>query len=187
MSIILFLFVAGCQQPASEPETTPSAPVQQTQTTPAPAAPPVTTPQTCEEWATELVPEFITVHEGVGACERSLKGTWTDDSPVKLIGRNIEFTNNQNRKFMIAQGKEIGEDPSRYYVRAFNGEIANLGYLQEVRNSAGVLIGYDKFTVNANGYERMDISIKESDGIGCYYYDYLVNDFTITECEKASQ
>lgn len=187
VTIIFVLFVAGCQQSLSESEPEPSTPAQQTQTTSSPPAPPETLQPTCEEWATELVPKYVTVHEGAGSCERRLTGVWGDGEQVKLIGRNIEFTNNQNIKFVIAPGKEIGEDPARYYIRAYNGEIANLGYQQEVRNSEGVIIGYNKFTVKVNGYERIDSGVRDAEGIGCVYYDYWVNDFTITDCVKVTE
>lgn len=185
--IVLFLFVAGCQQPETSPQTQPNTPPQQNQTTTPPVTPPVLPPPTCEEWAKSMVPETFTVHEGVGSCERSLSGLWNDDEYLRLIGRNVEFTNNKNRKFVIELGEEIGEDPARYYIKAFNGDVASLVYEKSVRTSQNTLLGLDKFQVNANGYKRIESSVRDAEGIGCLYYDYMIDDYTISGCEKVSQ
>lgn len=194
MMLFLLLIVVGCTEQQETPET---------QNVPVPEPPssdvddpvemvvvytdgePPVEEDTCEQWAEDLIPDYVTVHEGDTRCERILKGVWGDDEPVRIMGSSIEFIRDFNKRFKLEKGAAVGENSDLFYLKSYGNEYLNFGYEVKVVNSEGVIVGKREFEVKVKALgQRESVA---ADEIGCVWTNYTFVEPEITNCNQVSQ
>ena len=140
---------------------------------------------TCEDWAQTLIPEFVTVYEGEPICDREVFGTFRDGTVIKLEARGIEFVKNINKRLQIVAGSEKGEDVSKYYIKAFNGDLVNLHYVKSMKRGNEIL-GDNEFEIKVLSYERMESSKEQADSTDCVTYEYKLGNYEFVSCTRVA-
>lgn len=138
---------------------------------------------TCEDWAKTLIPNAVTVYEGEITCDRYVSGKWRDGTVIKINARGVEFVNDVNKRVQVLQGAEVGEDASKYYIKAFNGDLVNLRYEKEAKQGSTIL-GVNEFEIKVKSYERLDSTRMQADSSACEYYEYKIDNYEVELCNR---